>query len=625
MNLDLLNETNILSDEVMDDLYDETDLIERDKKRAQLRSIAKKHGLASDFDSRCRSYEKMLREQHKAELLERQAEAMQAANCTKFSDLPEQYHQLECGAWYADDAGVRINSREMEVIYACQHPIMPVERLKNLQTGFEQMKIIYKRDGKWQEHTFPKDVLSSANKIVGLSNYGIIVTTESAKFLVRYFSDVEARSSEYIAVRHSSSKFGWINGTFLPYDMAIEFDAESRFYQLSDAIHSHGDYEKWLRTMRDIRRSGSFPVRIMMAASFASVILEMLGALPYFVDLWGDTEGGKTVTLMVACSIWADPSENKYIGDFKSTDVALETKANVLNNLPMILDDTSKTSARMRENFEGFVYDMTSGKGKSRSDRDLGIRYENNWRLSILTTGEAPLNNYVNQGGAINRILEVKADEKLFSDPQGVVETIRNNYGFAGKAFVDAVKTIGSDEIKRIFSEKQKQIETTADKKMQKQVISLATILTADQIATDSIFADGIYLDVSDAVSILVDPEELSVNERAYQFLQDKIRMNEARFHLDNDRTEQWGIIDSEYAYIYPAAFNSLCQQGGFSRKSFTDWAIKRGNILPSPKGETAKAKKINGKTYKCIWLKLQTSSEEDDDGFVPTSEPYFD
>lgn len=86
-------------------------------------------------------------------------------------------------------------------------------------------------------------------------------------------------------------------------------------------------------------------IKFLLAASFASVLVKVLGGLPFFVDLWGETEGGKTVTLMVAASVWANPDESRFIGDFKTTDVALEAKADVLNNLPMILDDTSKTSS----------------------------------------------------------------------------------------------------------------------------------------------------------------------------------------------------------------------------------------------------------------------------------------
>ena len=87
-------------------------------------------------------------------------------------------------------------------------------------------------------------------------------------------------------------------------------------------------------------------VKFLLAASFSSVLVQVLGGLPFFVDLWGETEGGKTVSLMVAASVWANPDESRYIGDFKTTDVALEAKADMLNHLPMFLDDTSKTSAK---------------------------------------------------------------------------------------------------------------------------------------------------------------------------------------------------------------------------------------------------------------------------------------
>ena len=91
--------------------------------------------------------------------------------------------------------------------------------------------------------------------------------------------------------------------------------------------------------------------------------------------------------MMLAASIWANPDNNQYIGDFKTTDTQLEIRADLLNHLPLMLDDTSKTSSRIRDNFEGVVYDLCSGKGKSRSNKELGIRRENRWKNTILTNG----------------------------------------------------------------------------------------------------------------------------------------------------------------------------------------------------------------------------------------------
>lgn len=171
-----ITELEILSDEIFDELFDVEDPIARDKRKAELREFAKKCGKAGAFDSRCRVYEKMLKEVAQKEAREKQKAILNVVHLTDFSDLPEKYSQLPCGTWNADDAGVRTYSKDAEVMWACQHPILPVERMKNLQTGLEQMKIAYKRDGKWQEHIFPKNIISSSNKIVGLSDYGIIVS-----------------------------------------------------------------------------------------------------------------------------------------------------------------------------------------------------------------------------------------------------------------------------------------------------------------------------------------------------------------------------------------------------------------------------------------------------------------
>ena len=82
------------------------------------------------------------------------------------------------------------------------------------------------------------------------------------------------------------------------------------------------------------------------------------------MDLWGETEGGKTVTLMLGASVWANPGESRYIGDFKTTDVALEAKSDMLNNLPLILDDTSKVSAKIRDNSRELCMTCVPAKGK---------------------------------------------------------------------------------------------------------------------------------------------------------------------------------------------------------------------------------------------------------------------
>lgn len=600
-----LTKETILSDEVLTEVFEQEDEIYKARLLLSLEDRAAELGVKGKFVELVKAFKRV-------EKATRQRRKEQTALLDNWTNFTGEYDNMMCGSWVASDSGIyTFNKDYSNEVIVCYHPILPVERLRNLETGEEQLKLAFKRNHTWREIIVPKDLVSSANKIVSLSKLGVAVTSENAKLLVKYLSDVENLNDDHIPVQKSTSKLGWISEGFMPYDTEIIFDGDTRFKQLFESIKEHGKRDVWYKHVKELRKSGRMEVKFMLAAAFASVLVKPLCGLPFFVDLWGETEGGKTVTLMVAASVWANPDESRYIGDFKTTDVALEAKADMLNNLPMILDDTSKTSARIRDNFEGIVYDLCSGKGKSRSNRDLGMNRENRWKNCILTNGERPLTSYVSQGGAINRILEVECGEKVYRDPQKTAETMKKNFGFAGRDFVELVKRIGIDSIQEIQAEILEQLQD--DEKMQKQSLSLSIVLTADRIATDFLFKDSQYISMDEAREVLVDRNELSDNERCYRYLLDKVVMNPQRFDLDSN-AEQWGVIEKGYAIFFNQAFEELCRNGGYSKKSFLSWADRK-SLIQTQAGRLNKTKKIDGNVYRCIFLKLE--EEPADEGFI--------
>ena len=602
-----LNAVTILEDKVFIELFEIADPIERSRRKVQLLRQAKACSVKTEFEMLLRGYNQADRE------MKRQTkESGTVCSLDNYTNFTGDYDRMYCGMWIANDSGIYAQTSGGIEEVVCYHPILPIERLKNLETGEEQIKLAYKRNGRWEEIVVPKVMITSANKIVALSSRGIAVTSENARLLVKYLSDVENGNDDYIDVQYSTSKLGWHGEEFIPYDTEIIFDGDSRFKNVFDSIAEQGSYEIWLEHIKELRKTGRMEMKFLLAASFASVLVQILGGLPFFVDLWGETEGGKTVSLMIAASVWANPDESRYIGDFKTTDVALEAKADMLNHLPMFLDDTSKTSARIRDNFEGIVYDLCSGKGKSRSNKELGVNRENRWRNVIICNGERPLSSYVNQGGAINRILGVECGEKVYDDPQKTANVVKTNYGYAGKQFIEIVKKLGVDSIREIQKEFQKQLFNTD--KMQKQSISLSIVLTADKIVTEYIFKDGQYISIDDAKKVLLDRNEISDNERCYQYLLDKISMNGQRFDAVSS-CEKWGAIENGYAVIYNQAFDELCASGKFSKKSFLSWALKNNLVQSDSLGNPTKQKKINGKNNRCIFMRL--TPDEGEDSFV--------
>lgn len=611
-----LTAETILSKEILTEVFDQEDELYRAELLASLGLRAAELRVKTEFRDMVAAYKRIEKE------MKRQERDRKSQPCTleQWTNFSGPYDNMQCKQWIASENGIYLNnpSTGYTDVLACYHPILPVERMKNLETGEEQIKLAYKRNGRWEEIIVPKTMVTSANRIVSLSGRGIAVTSENAKYLVRYLADVENANEDYIAVQYSTSKLGWIRGGFLPYDTDIIFDGDVRFRQIAESVAPAGSRTAWYEHVTQLRRTGRIEIKFMLAASFSSVLVQPLGGLPYFVDLWGETEGGKTVALMLATSVWADPDESAYIKDYKGTEVGLEAICDLLNHLPLILDDSSKKNRKIEDNFEGLVYDLCSGKGKTRSNKELGLNRENHWKNCILTNGERPLSSYVTQGGAINRILEIECGQRVFDDPVATAELVKRNYGHAGREFVDVLKDLGWDKVREIQQGFLRQLAD--DDKMQKQSLSLSIILTADKLATDYLFKDRQYISLEEAREVLVDRDELSDNERCYQYVLDKVAMNPARFDDKVENVEKWGTIENGYAIIYTTAFTALCKEGGFSRASFLSWANRKGLLQAEAGGKKMdKLKSFKGNKVRCVFLKLNDNTDKD--GFIKVDE----
>lgn len=528
--------------------------------------------------------------------------------------------ELYCGAWIAsEDEGIKILADYVETV-VCYHPIFPLERLFNIETKTEKIKLAYKRDGHWRDITVDKDTIASSSKIVKLAAFGISVTSENAKGLVKYLSDIENLNENVITRINSTSKFGWHGEEFIPFDTKITFDDESRFKDLTEALNPRGSYEIWLDLARKIRQNKAHnEPQIYLAASFASVLVSRLNMLPFIVNLWGSTGKGKTVALMLAASVWADPSDGKYITDSYATQNAFEIRLDILNHLPLMMDDLSKVKDKCDDNFTDLVYLLCSGKGKDRSNIDLGLNKMKTWQNTILSNMERPLANETMRGGAINRILDFEMQEGyIFENGNHVVEVLKDNYGHAGRHFLEYIKDLlenGPEALNNVRKDFESKIKAEAKRqnseKEEKQILPLSLLLTADKIATDVIFEDGVYLDLEWMVSQLKDVDAVSEGQRAYDAIIDTVNRYPAKFDETVNNAEIWGFIKDGYVNILPLVLkNEIAAKENFSVKAFTRWAENR-NLLDRNNDKMQKVIKRNGKTSRFYAIKLPVEEED--------------
>jgi uncharacterized protein (DUF927 family) len=512
-----------------------------------------------------------------------------------------------CGSYICDDMGITIQDKYGAEVLVCDHPIMPVQRLVNVDSGEVKIELAYKRRGIWTKKIFDKSTLSSSQKIVELSKYGIAVDSENARDMVRYLSALENMNYNELPETKSVGRLGWIpQQGFSPYVEHLVFDGDLSFKSAFEAVQEHGSFEKWMDCALSARQNGAIG-RIMLASSFASALVDVCNALPFFVHLWGGTGSGKTVAMMLAASVWANPSMGQYIHTFNSTPVAQELMAGFCNSLPLCVDELQITGQR---DFDSMIYMLTEGVGRGRGAKSGGLQRVQTWKNSILTTGEMPINKPNSGGGAVNRVIDIDcADTKIFQDAHEVVEIITQNYGFAGRLFVEALK---DDDFKSMVIQCQqdcfaKLIESDTT---EKQAQAASIILTADAIAEKVIFHDGVRLTMSDIKPFLATKAETSANSRAYEWLLDWVASNAVRFG-NKDSMECYGCIDGQFAYIIKSVFDRVMSDEGFNSQAFLSWA-GRNNVIERGDKNTKK-KRISGfeNPVRCVWLRLQNDFED--------------
>ena len=530
-----------------------------------------------------------------------QQNGMKLDNATNFDGQPL---ELFSGEYICDEYGVMVQDKYGYEQPVCRHPIMPIQRLVNIDSGEERLELAFKKGRSWRSSIVEKSVIASSSSILHLAANGIMVNSENAKALSTYLLEIENLNYEYIPEQKSVSRLGWVGQHgFSPYVDGLAFDGENNFKHIFKAVDSNGERRKWLDAMIDLRKEKTAG-RLFLAASFASVILEPCGLLPFFLHAWGGTEVGKSVGLMIAASVWACPKMGEYITTFNSTLVGQEMTATFLNSLPMCIDELQIQSSAGIKDFDKIIYQLTEGVGRTRGAKTGGLQKINTWRNCIITNGEHPISNASSGGGAVNRIIEFECAEKIYSDLVGICAVINQNYGFAGKEFVEWLQQDGNaDRINKLQKEYFR--ELLKSDSTDKQAASASAILAADHIVTEIIFKDGNNLTVEDMAKIMTKKTEVNVNTRAYDYILELVARNPNKFFPNENgeyQGEVWGKVADEKIYIIKSVFDRELQSAGFNSTAFLAWA-KRMELLATAKDRRTISARIGGTVTTCVCI----------------------
>ena len=604
MKKDLIEQIN-KNDEFTDDLFFEiletADVLERAQFIEQIRRKCQEVGRLREFNNLLKAW--IL----KSTQLQKQGNS----NKTQFTDAPL---QLNCGRWRADDLGVVLNDVTAQgvpiTITACPHPIIPIERYINLDTDTEKIKLAFFKDSRWREVTVDAGTVLNKTSIIQLADRGVLVTSESAKDLVKYLSDVISLNAREIPLYNSIGRLGWIDGDFIPYNDAVKYDGDADFKSIYDNVTYEGSYDLWLEHIKELRKD--INIRLVLAASFASPLIEVVGALPFILHLWGTTGFGKTVTLMVASSVWGNPEMGCLTRTMNMTANAMARTSAFLYNIPFCADELQQIKQSWN-NYDSLIMYLTEGIDRGRAKARGGVEQTKIWRNSFIFTGEEPITKAVSGGGVKNRVIEIECDKKIIQDGNYTANLVKGNYGYAGRAFIAHLNHLINtdkqsiiDRYKTLFKGILSATDTT-----DKQALSLALILLADELSSKFIFKDT-ALNIDDVKSYVISENAVRVEERAYNEVVNLISRNINK--LNEYATDSWGKIYDDVVTINKQVLEQELNKMGFDFGSLKKGWDKRGYIIKNSAGRYIHQTKVNGVRGNYVKIQLPTEFEETDE-----------
>ena len=369
--------------------------------------------------------------------------------------LPRAYIVTKQGVWLKR----KDNNGDLKKVKISNAGIIVVALVRTEDQSEWRMLIVWlDRDGLLHEDLVPIEASLSRELISELLSKGCKLVHDRFQEMRTYLFKSEP-AARYRLVKQT----GWYtdannNNQFaLPRQIISNSSGEKIYFQTdnnSNSIRQMGSYVDWQDSVARMV-SGNPLLIFTLSTAFASALLKIVGGETGGFHLHGQTSRGKTTAMLVAASVWgnaAPPSNSSgdsFINTWKTTANALEGIAAARNDILLILDELGQTEI---DNVAKTIYDLSSGAGKERMNRDSSLADKKQWRLLYLSTGEISAKeameafNVQAKAGQLVRLIDIDIEDDIIANPHDqssadFVDALRENcaahYGWAGPRFIE--------------------------------------------------------------------------------------------------------------------------------------------------------------------------------------------
>jgi putative DNA primase/helicase len=293
----------------------------------------------------------------------------------------------------------------------------------------------------------------------------------------------------------------------------------------------------------------------------------------------------------------------------------LERLAGFMRSMPLALDELQSKTGYKR-NFEGIIYMLGQGQGRTRGRKAGGIEIIPTWRNCIISTGEQPLTDDHSGGGAKNRVIDVYCKDAIFHDAPAIAGAVQENYGWVGKEYIEGlmqqgVKPRAEQLYDSFYSNISADNVSTEKQAMETAMLVLGEYFSdifvfhmqkedASQAAQE--FANGIKQFITDSADV----DDIA---RIYDWIIGGIASNQPKFTLSSpDYNEIWGEKEDDGSYwIISTKLSEALENTGFSYRKALAGLAEREKIevfqCKDGKTEYTRCKRIGNANPRMVHL----------------------
>lgn len=461
-----------------------------------------------------------------------------------------------------------------------------IERLiLNVNTGDIKAELSFDFAGDKKLVSVSRSTYQTKKGLLPLQDKGLGVTEENAKYMVQYLKDQERN----IKIENVHNRLGYDSEkkTFRIYESIPRLS----IYDGELDLKPRGSYKNWLEMYDKYvkgRKELEFIILIALSSAIVGIIGRKIGIDNPIVHIHNGSSCGKTTSIQLAISAWANPSlsVNGLMQTFNETQNSIMHNLNYNNGIIRCFDEISMSAI---EDFTSFIYSVSSGKEKGRLSNEVGkgfVKLEQaTWNTVVMFTGEHDILEKAKENDGLKVRVYSIGDVKWTENKEmaeAISEVTFENHGYLGELFVKKLMDIGETELFDRYKNSYESIDNFFRKKniydefIHRRSKYYAILILVHSVLTKEL---GFDMKLSGIATMIKKIEEESIINRnvgkiAYNKFLEEIASHRRRFPLIeskrkrgiNSKDDVWGYVLKKdgQVEIFPNEFRKICIMLGF-------------------------------------------------------------